>query len=320
MDIAVAVDRYCMDAELAERTQSKLRHQANRWLKIAGESSVERIDDKAIVAFRKGALARGLAPATIEDTISDLLTVFRSMPGVDVPSAGKRLKRRVQVKPAPAVSAIGAGYAAADSARWPTCRNGLTRDFDDVSNGDVWRAFLVVGYYTALRLEDLCGLEWDEVGDEGSISIVAGKTGHAHKFPACGIVADALKPLRVMDSSRVFPFPRWGAKRIRREMARLHPDLAPQALRRASITSWACSSPEAGRIVHGSGLGVLRHYYQVDRILEEALHRFPWPVEMRPAGESAWRRDQQDKLLAVAEGMTDDRLSDVLRIAMSLTG
>ena len=320
MEIAVAFDRYCMDADISERTREKLRHQANRWLKIAGESSMARIDEKVIITFRRDALAKGLSAATIEDTISDLLTVFRSTDGLVVPSVGKRLKRRITVRSAPSVSAIGAGYAAADTARWPSCRNGRTPSFDDVSNGDVWRGFLVVGYYTGLRLEDVCALEWSDVGDDGSICTAAGKTGHEHRFPACSIVNDALSPLRAIKSDRVFPFPKWSAPRIRRELARLHVDLAPQALRRASITSWACSSPEAGRIVHGCGLGVLRHYYQTDRILAEALQRFPWPVEMRPPGESSWRRDQQDQLLAVIETMKDDRLADILRIARSLTG
>jgi hypothetical protein len=104
------------------------------------------------------------------------------------------------------------------------------------------------------------------------------------------------------------------------QLARLaRPCLTLQQLRRASITLWMQAHPEAGRIVHGCGLGVLRHYLDPWTILVSAAPRFTLPVVcLSPQERSATRRarneliecfdragrEQQRLILDVARGLT----------------
>ena len=302
-------------ATVAPRTGSKIRHELNRWARLGLPDSLDVTTDN-FAAFRLATQAR-LSATTIEDTVSDIRTLIR-FAGRTPPDAGRRLKRRKVCRPVPEVAAVDRAYANADVTVWPHCSNGRVPELQRINNGDFWRAWLCVGYYTALRLGDLCRLQWDAFRSDRIVA-TAGKTGRVHEFPFPEVVRLHLEPLRAAELSRPFPVPTWAAARIRRELTRCDEAIGPQPLRRASVTSWACASAEAGRIVHGERLGVLASYYDTRRILAGAESRFAWPESML-AGVGLSRTTQRRlELMAALDRVPDDRIDDVLRVTRALS-
>lgn len=315
------LERYVQEAEIAERTQAKLRHQLNRWERYSSAQTVDEIDADSLIAFRMAAKSDGLSPRTIEDTINDVLLLVRST-GRDI-SPGRRLKSHRKAPVVPALDSFAAAYGQASVTSWPI--NSMSRSpevFDGLTNADIWRAFLVVGYWTGLRLDDLCQLEWSHVKAD-RIERNANKTGKAHCFPMSPIVAYHLDRIRQDESPNVFPFAKWSKARIRRELRAMCDaagveHLTPQMIRRLAITQWACASPEAGRIVHGERLGVLSYYYDQHRILNEAGSRFEWPDVMRRAAGLSVDVETREEALKMLRHMSVDRVRDLIQIGKAL--
>jgi integrase len=301
---------------VAPRTGQKIRHELNRWAKFGLPDSVAVTTD-TFDKFRR--LAEGkFAATTIEDTVSDIRTLIK-FAGRKPPDAGRRLRRRTACKHVPEVAAVGRAYENADATRWPNCHNGRVAELQRIDNGDFWRAWLCVGYFTALRLDDLCRLEWDAFGED-RITVTAGKTGNVHEFPLPEVVRLHLEPLRRAGLSRPFPVPRWAGNRIRRELKRCESTIEPQALRRASVTSWACSSEAAGAIIHGKSLGVLGSYYGTRRIIADAESRFAWPDEMLSGVGLSRILQRRVELMAALDRVPADKIEDVLKITKALSG
>jgi integrase len=296
---------------VAPRTATKIRHELNRWLKHGLPDSLA-ITTEHFETFR-AATRDTLAATTIEDTVSDFRTLIR-FAGRTPPEAGRRLKRRTICRHVPEVSAIDKAYANADATLWPRVRNGRVPELQRISNGDFWRAWLCVGYYTALRLGDMCLVEWESFRED-RIVVTAGKTGRVHEFPLPEVVRRHLEPLRAAKLSRPFPVPAWAAGRIRRELSRCNESIGPQPLRRASVTSWACASAEAGRIVHGERLGVLSHYYDTRRLLAEAEPRFVWPEAMLNGVGLSRTTQRRIELITAIDHVPESRLNDLLLVA-----
>lgn len=303
--------------EVQPRTRQKIDHELNRWDRYGLPVRLIEIESTTFDALRAAGRRDGLAATTIEDTVSDVRTLIRFV-GRTPPDPGRRLKRRTKCKQVPEVAAVGRAYANASVTCWPNCRNGRVPELQRIDNGDFWRAWLCVGYFTALRLGDVSRLEWDAFRDD-RIVVQAGKTGRVHEFPLPEVVRLHLEPLRSADLSRPFPVPTWAAGRIRRELSRCEDTIGPQPLRRASITSWACASAEAGRIVHGERLGVLSNYYDTRRILEGAESRFAWPSEMLDGVGLSRSTQRRVELMAALDRVPEDRIDDVLRVTKALS-
>lgn len=250
----------------------------NRWERYSANPDLSEITAETVNAFRDACVAKGLSAATIETSCKDLVRVAK-WNGITL-DRGRPLRLRRPSPFVPRLDDVARVYAMADQASWPkrpwcSCR-------------DWWRALLVVAVWTAFRRGDLARLTWDDVAD-GSIATVANKTGWTHRLPMCATVQRHLMTLdQPGRPERIFDLPRSTSYRACRDQfavlccaAGVRPVLTLQQLRRLSITSWSSVSAEAGRIVHGSGLGVLGHYLDQRRILDSAAPRFPWPAVMR---------------------------------------
>ena len=296
-------------SEVAARTRQKWRHGLTRWERFGGLPSVEGVTVERLNAWRLAAAAAGLSARTIEDTISDVLTLCRRVGRVV--DRGRSLRQARSVRPVPTLDAIAKGYEAASTDQWPAAGNAHEARLAAVDGATWWRAWLAVAMWTGLRLGDMLRLEWSSVGDE-RIATTAGKTQTRHVYPMCEQVSRHLEPLRAVGLDLVFPFPKWSAPRVRRELARLDPTLGPQALRRCSITQWTLADPEAGRIVHGSGLTVVhRHYLDGERVLAKAGPAFEWP-ECFGVTTTTRRRLELNRTL---KRLPDDRIDTLLEVA-----
>jgi hypothetical protein len=147
-----------------------------------------------------------------------------------------------------------------------------------------WKGLLFLGYWTGLRIGDLRCLEWSCVLPD-RIEWIAAKTGVRHVFPVTDEVQRHLDIVRGLSRKYVLPIPQGSLRYVRKELKRLCKiagvePFGPQMVRRASITEWACTTEDAGALIHGSGLGVRKHYVSPLKVLTRAAERFELPDSM----------------------------------------
>lgn len=214
------------------------------------------LSSEGLAAFRVAALAAGLAPDTIEKTVTDVITVAKHDGKTLEP--GRRL-RRPAPEPKPAtLSTIEAIWQHAP--HW-------------------FRRWLVLTYWTGARCEDSIRLFRTVTSLSEVIRLKADKTGRNHVWPVPKWINDwlplpSLHPLNgvslhftnVIRDSLTSLCEQAGVDRI-----------TPQQIRQRSITEWSRANATAGAIVHGCGLGVLSHYLDPLQILESAAPRVRLP-------------------------------------------
>lgn len=274
MRLRECVPLYLREAvDLSPSTVKKIGYEVTRWEKLTLDPPIQVMQKDTFADFRAACLARGLASRSIESNI-DTVRLLMRYAAVSVPPVGRRLKKP-RPKPSPlSTDDLRALFVAADSAIWPNhaCHPRFW-----------WRAFLALGYWTGLRLSDLCWkVSWDHFRiRDRCIMFPAGKTGHVHEYP----IPDRLLPhlTRVSSSGIVLRPPR-SLKCFRRELghitaaAGLQRRVTAKTLRQTSVSEWSKVSRDAGRIVHGCGLGDVRdHYVDAFGILLDAAPRMPWP-------------------------------------------
>lgn len=221
-----------------------------RFERVTGITEPKKVTPQVIAAFRQR-LTGALSEVTIEKTVTDVLTVVKHCTGAAV-DAGKRLKRsRPEPQPAP-IDSIDAIYD-----RMP-----------------VWiQQWLVIAYWTGLRLHDSLGLQLtlQQSVSRDALRWRAGKTGHNHAWPVPSWLVPHLEPAALPYSSATLHFCRLLRQHIAAACHAAHvPEFCPQQLRQRSITEWTRANATAGQLVHGCGIGVLSYYLDPLSVLEAA--------------------------------------------------
>ncbi len=72
----------------------------------------------------------------------------------------------------------------------------MNRSERQVARRDFWRAYVLVGYYTGLRLSDLLDIDWTDISADGVLTRIQNKTGDLVQCPLPPDCMEALKPLR----------------------------------------------------------------------------------------------------------------------------
>lgn len=305
------------------KSAPKLRHNVNRWER---HSSIEiPITTADVERFRASCVEAKLAATTIETTISDVVTILRGS-GCAIPDVGRRLpqtKRTGQNQPS--LSDVAKVYVVATQANWPrrTRRaNGKFQRWSQAERTALFRGFLFLDVWTALRLGDITNLQAENIHDD-SIEKQADKTGSLHIFPIVHDVQRHIDMLSGLDPDLLIPIKK-GSRRFLRaelrrlcEIARVRPFL-PKQIRKLSITEWACTGTDAGRIVHGMGLGVLDSYYDGFKILQRAAHKFCLPIEMRDPDQTKEVEQFLVTLMAIARRMRTEQLAILTKLAEAL--
>lgn len=314
MSLTDALHRYVQSSELRTETEQKLKHRLACWQRHGGDDTSS-LRPAQFEAFRQAAMSAGLARRTIEETVSDVARIA----GCD--DVGRRLKgwKVSRCRDVPSVELLSIAYQLADSAEWPNGPNCRTPALMQASTSDWLRAFLVFAFFTGLRWRDLRTVTWDAVD---RLEWEASKTSKLHQYPACEIVTRHLEPLRTSGSELVFPFTACHGYLLRRELKRISNSdkLTPQAIRRCSITQWSIASPDAGRLIHGTGIGIRGHYLDVRRVLASALPQLEWPLAFLSEGERDRRQQATTRILSLAGRLPADRLDDLERVAQAFAG
>jgi len=233
-----------------------LVHSINRWLRFSGPAMANEVTTEAISALRASAAAAGLSPWTAEKTVTDVTTTAK-LCGITV-DRGRRVRKPTPTPhPAPmeTIEAI-----------WPHLAE--------------WsRQLLVLCYWTGLRLNDAIAAHLHGDFSRDHFSWSASKTGKDHVWPLPPWLRE-----RMVDRSRI-PYRAANDHAqtiVRAELERACklakvPRLLPIQLRQRAVTEWTRANAKAGEILHGCGLGVLRHYIEPLSILESAAPRVRLP-------------------------------------------
>ena len=149
---------------MARCSVQKYKHHFNWLERFTSNPPVSRIDSTTFDEYRRQALAAGLSATSIEGMISDVLSVLRHLHRMKVipecPWAGKRLKRRPQLKPTPSIDDLAKVYALCDTVRWPVhvrrlnphCPHGRFKGPERIAAAvQWWKGLLALSYFTALR-------------------------------------------------------------------------------------------------------------------------------------------------------------------------
>ncbi len=307
-----ALNRYLENApDLSPRTRRKLGYLLRSWAKRTANPEIELIDANTFADFRRNCLAAKLSPDTIETSVTDVLTIL-SFSGLR-PEVGRRLRRKTPNPQPPLLRDFGRIYQAAERASRPRL---------SWAEPASWlKTFLVVAYWTGLRLDDLLNIKRESFTGDG-IRRVAEKTKKRHEFPMHAVVKRHLDALPCGRTGRLFDVSVQCQTHVRdwlKAICRIAGvrAITPKQIRQLSVTQWGCASPLAAGIVHGKDLGVLENYLGQRFILEKAASAFCWPNEMLLPEE----RDKKDhgikQLMEVAQRLPTKRLADVHRVALA---
>lgn len=267
----------------------RLRYNVSRWLRFGQPDRLDDISVLSFLEFRRRAIAT-LRPSSIETTVKDIARICRE--------SGHRVNtgRALRIPPpnpiVPNVATVGRLYNHVATASWPNNRCHWLR----CSPRQWWQAWIVTACWTAFRLADLRDLRWTEIKSGRRAS----KTEHVHQIAPSSTLDRHLRHLRRIGHDRVFGVVaitqmRHGLRQIA-QAAKIEP-ITMQQLRRFGIGQWSAANAEAGRIVHGCGLGVLRWYLSAERVLATAAPSVVMPPEFLTPAERG--RQRQDELVIV---------------------
>jgi integrase len=329
LTVREAFVRHYLPASQGMRPNSirRRRYGFNWWERFTSNPAAGCIDESVFREVRTKGTEAGLSAVTIEGVVSDVLLVLRFLAArkilPSVPFAGKRLKRRLRLKPTPSISDLASTWANAGLARWPTYRWRRQRAKNGQLSGAIrldaaanwWRAFLALAYFSGLRRNDLLTLQWSEI-QGGFIRRVMEKTGFAIEIPVHPCLQTHLDVLPkegpcVLGHSK-------STKQIRRELAALAVagGVAPftvQSLRRLSARQFDKARPGAGAIILGHRYrGADRFYLDPSDALAEALPRLAVPEGMGPQPDLSQNSGKSVDALDVLRGLGRDELVKLL--------
>lgn len=277
---ALFQDEYLSQASLKRTTKSRYRSDMNRWKRYVGDTPINRIKEQDFQEFRNKALADGLEASSVESTVKLLKALVRYARDrgyiSSIPLFGKTLKLRRPTPRSATLEELSKLYTiGAARAQYPYDRG--------VDPAVWWRAYLVVGFWTALRERDLGRGIAVEHFMHDRIEYCASKTSRPHIYPLSDVVSSHVAALRAEKGSlfrQMHPNP------LRAELRRLCAysgigELTPKNIRQASINNWYVCSLAAGDLVQGNGIRVREHYQVPLQIMQRVCDQFVWPVGVK---------------------------------------
>lgn len=268
MLISEAAETYVRERNLA-RTPV---YSAGRFAAVVGDLPVEQICQNHIDRFKVDAESKGWSAWTIRGTIKDIRTLTRHFCGFS-----------------PTVQVV---VPTPDPDPTPI------QDIDSIwKHLDPWaRQWLVISYWCSMRLDDSLKVQLDihSGKHQGALFLLwtAGKTGRKHRVPVPKWMLSFLSPVD-LPYSKVND---WTQETVRESLKRASQccgidQVYPRNIRQRGLTEWKRASPDAGSIIHGSGLGILDHYIPPIEILQAAMHQVRLPACFGAVGEKSHEDD-----------------------------
>lgn len=281
-----------------------------RWEKYSGNPPIQAITDATFDDFR-AKCPNG--PVTVENTVNCVLAILAACVKrglIDrLPEPGIRLEipePRPRVVESEILSKL---YVRCDVAHWPgesvprgQGRGSYSRPFYWAPH--FWQVFLVVAYFTGLRLGDLLQLRRSDFAEE-VLAVVANKTGKTQSIPVHPVLRRHLGAVTWAGPDELLLPVGKSNHQFRRELKRICKaagveHVTPKRIRVLSANEWERARPRAGDAILGHSIRrkVTRYYLRPPLALEEALPRLRVPSafltdEEREHGQSRIAELQQ---------------------------
>jgi integrase len=228
-------------------------YSAQRFAEVIGDLEPGQITQELLERF--AADAEG-SQSTIRGTIKDVITLCKASGVLGL----RQFVRKPQPSPKPTP-------VASIEKAWPFLAP--------------WSCqYLVLSYWTGLRLDDALELQLAGVDLEGdAIRWQASKTGKNHCWPLMGWMRPYLERVKRLPYERANDHAQVIVRGELERVAQLGnvPRIMPQQLRQRSVQEWTAANATAGAIVHGMGLGVMQHYLDPLAVLQSASAKVRLP-------------------------------------------
>ncbi len=247
------ISKAARDYAATKKTAKTIIYSADRFVRLCGDMLVDEISADKVMEYREKCAAAGYSAWTIKSSSKDIVTLLHN--------AGKSLKLDPVKVPRPKPV--------------PTPIEHIDAIFQFLP--DYARQFVVLAYWTGLRLEDVIRLQHSDF--EGHrLEWQANKTGHWQQWPVPEWCRHWLVRMKLPYTANMD----WSERIIRGDLeaaaiAANVPRVKPSEIRDRSITEWTRCDPTVGKIVHGSGLGVLSHYVDTLAVISGVMHRMKLP-------------------------------------------
>lgn len=245
---------YCDERQTTRREPI---YSANRFARLVSDLPAARMTPDHLQRYRELCQTKGLSAKTIESSISDIVTVCRFVTGQSV-----NVGRRITIpKPDPQPVSLDTIDMV-----WPLA--------------DPWlQQWIILSYWTGLRLSDAMHLQTTLTGPASVLRFTAGKTGHRHGWPMPEWIRKWMSPQPLpFRTATDFATKILRACLVRHCRSANVDKFLPKNLRQRGLTEWMRADGTAGAIVHGCGLGVLKHYVDPITLLEPHVHRVRVPA------------------------------------------
>lgn len=244
-------------AYLATRTivRREPLYSARRFARFVSDIPASDVTTEHLKQCREALSTLGFSHRTIESTVADIVTVVTATTGRTIAIGSRLPVLPPEPQPVPLETL---------DAMIPHCPAWL-------------RGWLAVGLWTGLRVSDSLRICGRPVPSE-TLRYVASKTGKRHVWP----VPEWLR----REWPREFPLSNATDAQLRHlrdcivnacdaaDVALWH----PKQLRQRAVTEWSRANSTAGALVHGTGIGILRHYVDPLCVLEAAAPRVRLPA------------------------------------------
>ena len=305
----------------------EIGYHLNRWERDTENPDVQAITPDTFDAFR--AKCRN-APLTVENTVNAVLAILGACykRGLieRMPEPGVRLEipePNPQVVESEVLSKL---YLRCDAAHWPgesvprgQGRGSVSRPFPWAPQ--FWQTFLVVAYFTGLRLGDLLQLRRCDFSEE-VLAVVANKTRKTQTIPVHPVLRRHLNAVTWAGANEPLLPVGKALYQMRRELRRICAaagveNVTPKRIRVLAANEWERARPRAGDAILGHSIRrrVTRHYIRPTLSLEEALPRLRVPTAFLTADELEHGQDRLRELQRLFERMPTDSQDLLLGMA-----
>lgn len=196
------IPRYVAERGVRPRTVETIYYRLSQFEQILGRpATLADLTDALINLWTAKMFDAGLNAVTIRGNRGVVLALWRAVYELNFVKDRPGRIRKIKVKPpAPQCWSAGQLVQLVEVARG--LQGELAND-PSVRRATFWTAFILVGYYTALRLGDLLSLRWDQIQDS-MIVLTMSKTGDVIVCPLPSDAMELLAKLRGGDRRLVF--------------------------------------------------------------------------------------------------------------------
>ena len=283
-----------------------------RFQRVTGINSLSDITSETLENFLRDYPGK---PATIRTTFRPLRALLKQAQKLgeieelpQFPIVRGQMAPRVVMEP----EELDQLLAVVDQAEFPQMRG--------VAPGLWWKCWLGVAYVTGLRFGDLLCVKMPTTYFEH----VASKTGKIHKIPCPVWLRKLCQSINAQPGEVLFPIESSQHLRMRRQLDKLNkaagnrPKLGAQTMRRLSVTEWSAVSSDAGKIIHGTALGILVFYLEPYLHLCNCLPRLRVPTAFMPQDEAERLRLEEQRLVTLYRRSNDESRRTLMNVAESL--